>query len=150
MATSTLIQALIAGGDADQSNRRQVETFLANGAIAAGDWVSFDSTKTGADATLYAIEAAAVATVGNSLTMGVSLETVVAGDKVRVVISGYCARASVPAATVAGSALVGPVTVAGQATIEAPGTTTGSLCGAALSDDSVETNYAEVSVYNNF
>ena len=56
MATSTLVQFLgdgvttPSGIGADSSNRRQVETFIAGGAIASGDWVSLDVSKTGASA----------------------------------------------------------------------------------------------------
>jgi len=51
---------------------------------------------------------------------------------------------------VAGSPLVGPIGTAGRAEIENPGTTTGHLCGVALTDDSVLTNYAEVFVLKQF
>jgi len=109
MATSTLVQFLSSGEAGDTSNRRQVETFLAGGAIAAGDWVALDNSKTGADRCLYVVEAAGVATKGNAAAMGVALAAAAADERVDVVVAGYVASASVAAATVAGDALVGPI-----------------------------------------
>jgi len=148
MATSTLVQFLGAGEAGATSDRRQVETFLAGGAIAAGDWVAPDTTKTGADRALFVKEAAGVATVGNSATIGVALHAASADQTVDVVVSGYCASAYVAGAAVAGSPLVGPIGTAGQAAIEVPGTTTGKLCGIALEADTA--NYAAVMVCKTF
>ena len=103
MATSTLIQFLEAGEAGDTSNRRQTETFLANGAITKGDWVQVDTTKTGADRTLFVVEAGGNAT-GNGLVVGVATQTVIAGDRVKVVVQGYVEGASV-ANAVAGALL---------------------------------------------
>jgi hypothetical protein len=94
MATSTLVQFLGDGItsptsiEGDTSNRRQVETFIAGGAIAAGDVVAFDTSKTGADRVLYVTEAAQVAN-GNGLSCGVALAAATAGEQVRAVIGGY-------------------------------------------------------------
>jgi len=101
MATQTVIQYLeeeryssLPGGASEPigpetMNRRQIETFIANGAITAGDVVAHDATKTGADRALYVIQAANVAT-GNGLACGVAITSAAgAGDKVDVVISGY-------------------------------------------------------------
>ena len=137
MATSTLIQFLNAGQTSETMNRRQVETFLAGGAITAGDWIQPDLSKTSGDEMLYAIEAAGVATKGNPGVIGVALETVAAGDQVRVVVAGYVASASVAGAT-----------VAGQAAIEVPGTTSGAVCGYALAADTA--NFAPVMVVKRF
>ncbi len=138
---------------ADSSNRREVETFLAGGAIDAGDWVAFDTSKTGSDRVLFVVEAAGVPTLGNSAAFGVSLDTVAtpaAGERVRVrvVTAGYVEGAKVAGATVAGSPLVGPVSTAGQAEIEVPGTSTGKLCGIALEADTA--NVADVLVLKSF
>lgn len=148
MATSTLVQFLDDGEEAETGNRQQVETFFANGTIAAGDWVAFDATKTGADRCLYVIEAAGVATVGNSAAFGVAKAAASAGDQVQVVVAGYAENASVAAATVAGSPLIGPITTAGEAAIEVPGTTTGKLCGIALEADTA--TKADVFVIKSF
>ena len=90
MATSNLLQRLdgetLYGESA--SNRRTIEEFVANGTIALGDVVAFDTSKTGADRVLYITRAAIVA-LGNGLAVGVSLDAVTAGDRCRVVVSGY-------------------------------------------------------------
>lgn len=148
MATSTLVQFLSSGEGGDTSNRRQVETFLAGGAIAAGDWVALDNSKTGADRCLYVVEAAGVATKGNAAAMGVALAAAAADERVDVVVAGYVASASVAAATVAGDALVGPIGTAGRAEIEVPGTTTGNVCGIALAADTA--NFAPVMVIKQY
>ena len=154
MATSTLVQFLgdgitsPTGAGADTSNRRQVETFIASGAIAKGDWVELDNSKTGADRALYAKECTTVGTKGNAGAIGVALAAAAANEQVRVVVAGYVAEAQVAAATVAGSALVGPITVAGRADIEVPGTTTGAVCGIALAADTA--NLAPVLVIKRF
>jgi len=155
MATNTLLQRLdpsasTTGSSVAASHRRQTEDFLAGGAIAAGDWVAFDNSQVGPNQLLYVTEAAGVATKGNPAAFGVALAAAASGDRVTVVVSGYCESAQVAAATVAGSALVGPIGTAGRAEIEVPGTTTGQLCGIALTDDSAVTNYAQVIVLKQF
>ena len=104
MATSTLIQFLgdgitsPSGTEAGTSNRRQVETFISGGAIAAGDWVSLDVSKTGADKALYVIEAPA--TASDARCIGVALAAAsAAGEQVRVVVAGYVAEANVATGT---------------------------------------------------
>ena len=59
MATSTIIQFLAEGEEAATSHRRQIETFIAGGTIAAGDWVQFDTAASDADRVLKVIEATA-------------------------------------------------------------------------------------------
>ena len=130
------------------SNRREVETFIAGGAITAGDWVAFDSTKTGQARAATVIECPGVATKGNPRAFGVSLETVAADELVKVVTAGYVEGASVAGATIAGTPLVGPIGTAGRAEVEAPGTTTGSVCGIALEADTA--NFADVMVIKQF
>lgn len=115
MATSTLIQSLIAGADADQSHRREVETFIAGGTIAALDVVGSDSSQTGTDAALYVTQAANVAT-GNALAIGVALHAATAGQRVEVVTSGYVADVNCAGGTIAaaGAALSAGKTAAGE------------------------------------
>lgn len=122
MATSTLIQFLDAGEGSDTSNRRQTETFLAGGAIAALDVVAFDSTQTGADKALYVTQAANVAT-GNGLAVGVALNAAAAGEQVEVVISGYVADVNCAGGTIgaAGVALSAGKTAAGEVDASAAG-----------------------------
>lgn len=99
MADSTLIQSLIPGATADQSHRREVETFIAGGTIAALDVVASDTTQTGADKALYVIQAALVAT-GNPSAIGVALNAASAGEAVRVVTSGYVADVNCAGGTI--------------------------------------------------
>jgi len=93
MATSTIVQLLQAGEAGDTSNRRQIETFIAGGTIAAGDCVGFDTTKTGADRALFVTEAGTVA-IGNSLAIGVALNAATADQQVRCVVAGYAENVS--------------------------------------------------------
>ncbi len=88
MADNTLIQFLSKGEAADTGNRRQVETFIASGTIAAGDVVAFDTAQTGADRVLYVAKAGLVAN-GNGLCCGVALAAASAGETVQCVIAGY-------------------------------------------------------------
>jgi hypothetical protein len=119
MATSTLIQSLVIGADADQSARSKRQTFLAGGTIAAGDFVSADTTKTGADRALYCIT---VDTSGGAAalgvpTIGVAMSAASAGDQVVVVIAGYAENANVATGSTSGLALSLDTTTSGRATI---------------------------------
>jgi hypothetical protein len=106
MATNSLIQYLEQGDEGAVSNRREVETFIANGTIAAGDAVSFDLTATdAADRALLVVAGQAFGTTpAKSCFVGVALSDASAGDKVDVVIKGL-AYANVDGATVQGNAL---------------------------------------------
>jgi hypothetical protein len=86
MATSTLIQFLAEGEGIDTSNRRQLETFLADGAIAEGAPVMFDIAETAdGDKVLKVVESSA-----DKAAIGVAIEKSSAGNQVRVCISGIC------------------------------------------------------------
>ena len=94
MATSTLLQYLQADdGDGvaltgSPSHRRQVERFIASAAIAEGDAVSFDTSKSAdSQKTLYVVSASTGA-ITSKCFIGVALETAAAGDEINVVISG--------------------------------------------------------------
>jgi len=124
MATSTLIQNL--DGSAfvssttvpgsytsvatpDVSNRRQVETFIAGGTVAAGDVVALDVSKTGALKALTVVEAPANAgalAIGVCLGSAESDGSLTAGSKINVVVTGYVASADVETGVAAGQALV--------------------------------------------
>lgn len=154
MATNTLLQTLNTDADlggvsaADSSNRSQSETFLAGAAITKGHLVGADYSQTGADKVLYVKQTAGVATVGSKNVIGVALESVAAGEHVKVCIAGYCPYVYVDGATAEGSALIGPIGTAGQAAIEAPGTTTGHVIGVALGADTA--NFAAAMIYKQF
>ena len=117
MATSTLIQFLGPGEAGDTSNRSQVETFLASSAIAKGDWVSLDPSKSGADRCLYVgvIDTSAGAVPLGVPVIGVALEAASIDGQVRVVIAGYVAQANVASLTAAGIALALDTTTSGRA-----------------------------------
>jgi len=166
MATNTLIQKLdatalvpnITGAPGsytvvttpDVSNRRQIETFIAGATLTVGDWVAFDTTKSGAVRVLTVIQAANVA-LGNALVCGVvigSAETsgaLTAGSRVNVVVSGYVEGANVDGAVTAGDPLVVDTT-AGRAHVGVTGDI--GFCGVALEADVA--NKAAVWVYKKF
>ena len=119
MATSTLIQSLIPGADADQSARSKKQTFLAGGTIAAGDFVSLDATQTDADRALYVVT---IDTSGGAValgvpTVGVATAAATAGQEVVVVIAGYAEGANVATGATSGLALALDTTTSGRATI---------------------------------
>jgi len=146
MATSTLIQFLGAGEGAETSHRSQVETFLAGGTIAKGDWLAFDVSKTNADKTLYVVTTPANAGRGN--VAGVAVNAAVAGEKVEAVIGGYVKSAKVAAGTAANASLTTSAT-AGTAVTYATGTHTGTgPCGVALTAESG--GVSEALVYSKF
>lgn len=156
MATSTLLQKLDGETDfgASTSNRSQVETFLAGGTVAVGDWVMFDSSQTGADRVLYVIEATGVVIHGNGAAFGVVKSSaepsgaLTSGSRINVIVAGYASSASVGATTTADVLLVGPIGTAGMAEPFAAGTTEGRCIGQAL--DAATANVAPVWVFKTF
>lgn len=148
MATSTMIQFLDAGEGSDTSNRSQTETFFAGGAIIAGDWVQFDTSKTGADRVLYVVQDANTFALGNGLIAGVALNGASAGEQVRVVVAGYAAGANVAnAVAAAGVPLVVDNTAAGRA-VAYDAADTAPACGVSLA--AAAGNKADVWVYKQF
>lgn len=158
MATSTLIQYLetvdaVTGAQLgpSPSNRRQIETFIAGGTVAVGDWVALDATKTGATKAVTVIKAGAAAN-GNPLVVGVcigsaeSTGALTVGSSVNVVVAGYVASANTNGAPAAGQPLV-VQTVAGAADAAGAGITA-PPCGAVLAD--LGGGKAEVLVYKQF
>jgi len=123
-------------------DRRCVEVFLAGGNIDAGDWVALDTGETGSARAIQVIEAAAVA-LGNALTIGVSLDTVVSGEKVRVVTRGYVEGAKVTTGVALGTPLVVDTT-AGRADA-AVAADIAPPCGVTL--ELAAANLADVYVY---
>ena len=146
MATSTLVQYLektqvtVSGGTtpvgASTSNRSQVEEFLAETTVTAGDWLEFDTAQTGASKVLVVKQATANGT-GNPLVVGVALSTVTGTATspavVRVCVGGYVASANVANAVGgAGVALTVEAAGAGQA-VAITAADTGPACGVSLS-----------------
>jgi hypothetical protein len=132
MATSTLVQFLEAGEPSSTSNRRQVETLIAGGTIAAGDAVALDTSKTGADRALYVVEAPANS---GALVVGIALNGASANEPVAVVVTGYAAGANVESGVLAGQALYVGATagrlaaISGAATASAAVFLSGNITG---------------------
>ena len=157
MATSTNIQYLLASAKDElgatvtlptASNRRQIETFISGGVIAAGDWVAFDTTQTGATKVLT-VTTAALTALGNALVVGVALEAAsAAGQQVDVVVSGYCAVAAVANAVAAAGVPLGIVGGTAGRAVAAVAADIGNACGVSLS--AAAGNVAEVFVYKTF
>lgn len=161
MATSTLIQYLnktqntIFGGTTpvgeSSSDRSQTETFLAETAIVAGDWVEFDTAQTGASKVLVVKQATANG-LGNPLVCGVALESVTgtatSPEPVKVCVAGYVSAANVAnAVAAAGVALTVEAAGLGRA-VAITAADTGPACGVSLS--APVANVAEVWVYKQF
>ena len=157
MATATTIQYLpntatseLGGSVAikTQSNRRQIESFTANGVIAVGDWVAFDTTVTDAARMSTVIQAAAVA-AGNQLVCGVAITAAaVAGDIVQVVVRGYVEGVNVAAATASGVGLVVSA-AAGRGTVIGAASTA-PACGVTLEAADAVANTCDVWVRKSF
>jgi hypothetical protein len=103
MATNTLIQYLDTGSS-DVSNRREVETFIANGDITAADALCFDFAAVDVDKRALLVKRLDSAAAANTCFVGVALNDAKAGEKVDVVIKGL-ALANVVGTTVQGSTL---------------------------------------------
>jgi hypothetical protein len=157
MATSTLVQFLgdgitsPTGAGADTSNRRQVETFISGAAIAAGDVVMLDTSKTGADRALYIKQCANVAT-GNPLAVGVALNAAAAaGEQVRVVVSGYVADVDCAGGTILiGAALSAGKTAAGEVNTAAAGDTAGLFAVALEAKGATTANKVAIHIFKRF
>lgn len=127
MATSTLIQKLdgtafessktvpgsyTAVSTPDVSNRRQVETFIASGAIAEAELLSFDLSKSlDSDKVLFVVPAdlSGATTLG---VVGVALNSAVDGGKVECLLCGIT-LVNADAGIAAGDALSVSATGAG-------------------------------------
>lgn len=158
MATSTLIQYLAQNQTsglgvsvpvgAGASNRSQEETFIAGGTIAKGDFVSLDTSKTGADKALFVlvVDTSAGAVALGVPTVGVALAAATAGQKVDVCVAGYCAQAAVATGTAAGVALSLDTSNSGRAA--AADAANVNICAVSLTVAAL--NSAEVMVIKQF
>jgi len=79
------------------------DIFIASGAVAKGDWVTFDTAKLGAENVLY-VQTAAFTALG-AVVCGVAASAALDGEKVQVITSGYVAGAKVTSGVAAGSPL---------------------------------------------
>ena len=87
-----------------QSNRRQIETFIASDTITAGQVVGADLLKTGG-ARLQFVKPVGIIANGNGLAIGVALRGAAAGERVDVVVAGYCEKVNCHGAVVAANML---------------------------------------------
>jgi len=162
MATNTLLQKL--DGESDfgggTSNRRQVESFLyvvpagsGTHTLDAGNWMAFDSGKTGADRVLYVEQAAAV-TNGNPLVVGVlrddisveQISGVTQDITVHVVVAGYIAGVKTTGSVATDIALVVDTTAGTGSAAAATDLT--NACGVTLGPEA--DGVAPVWVYKSF
>jgi predicted RecA/RadA family phage recombinase len=119
MSTATNLQSLndsTQGAGVSSSNRRQIETFLASNAIAAGDLVCFDITKTADSDKCLFVTPSDTASGNTIVCVGFALADASAGDKVDVTVAGLHESANVDAATAAGDRLIAS-NVAGRAAL---------------------------------
>ena len=127
MATQNIIQyletsqynALPAGGTiavgVEASNRRQIETFISGGAIAANDLVALDFSKTSDGEIAITIVAADSASANSIAVVGFALNAATdAGENVDVTIAGLHSSANLEG-TVAKGDRLSISAVAGQA-----------------------------------
>ena len=127
MATQNIIQyletsqynALPAGGTiavgVEASNRRQIETFISGGAIAANDLVALDFSKTSDGEIAITIVAADNASANSIAVVGFALNAATgAGENVDVTIAGLHSSANLEG-TVAKGDRLSISAVAGQA-----------------------------------
>ena len=159
MATNTNIQYLVGSAKdefgatvsigAATSHRRQVETFIAGGAITAGDCVVFDVSKTDAARVLTVIQSTAVA--GQSLVVGFALTgAAAAGDLVQVVVEGYMENANVVSGVATSVSLTTSGATAGRALAYLSGTHTTTAPFAVTLEAASAGNQADVWVLKRF
>lgn len=124
--------------DTQVARNLEIDTYTANGTIAAGDVVALDTTVTGALQGQTVIKAAAT-TTGNPAAVGIAMAAATAGKIVQVCRRGYVQANVVASGTLAGKALVcgySGTSAAGQLMIYASGTHTASGPHAIGIDDS--------------
>ena len=151
MSTLQTLNPAAGGGLASASDRRKLQTFIANGAIVAGDVVMFDVSKASVDSVLYVKQASLLA-LGQPLACGVALEAAVDGGHVQVVISGW-AVANCTANTgtiIAGSPLVACVVTAGEVEVRVAADTAPAFGVALEAADTTTTNFVNISIYPQF
>lgn len=155
MATINTIQYLESNVGANVGHRRTVETFHAGGTITAGDVVMWDVsagvTATDCDA-MSTVIISALRALGQPLACGVALDSVVAGDLVRVVTSGW-AFANCAANTgtiVVGDPLVASVVTDGEVEVRVAADTARAFGVALEAADATTANFVAICVYPQF
>ncbi len=97
MATIQTVKTLESGSG--NGTRRQTETYIANGTIAAGAVVCWDTTATGSDRNLKVVASTLRTCIGSALAAAT------AGERVEVVIKGYAEDVTVSGAAALGDSL---------------------------------------------
>ncbi len=133
MATNTTLQYLETTGEdafgasvelgATVSNRRQVETFLAGGAITALTPVKLDTSATGAARAVTVVASGSA----DDPAVGIALAAASSGDRVEVVIAGYVENIACAAGVATGDFLKSDNATVSKATVG-----TNDLFGVAL------------------
>ena len=154
MATSTLLQYLDqSSSDGDygitMSNRRQIETYIAGGTIAANDLVAFNfdtaGGETDGESALTVVKADSTST-DSIAVVGFAINGAADGEKVDVTVAGIHTSANVNGSVAKGDRLSISAT-AGQADTYVNSDTV-PIIGYALEDDSA--NVALVMVIKQF
>jgi len=120
MATNTLLQYLQADdGDGNAfttlfSNRRQVERFIASSAVAAGDIVCLDITKTALGEKGLFVLPADRSSSDKVVAIGFAIAAAAANEEVDVTVAGLHKDAAVTTAIAAGARLVAPDVAGGD------------------------------------
>ena len=117
MATNTLIQKLFASDESGVgedsikvSNRQELETFFASEAIADGDLVCLDISKTSDGDKMSYVKKLKTDAGVTAVAIGIADQGVSAGDQIRVVIKGFKAAANVATGAAIGERIVGTAT----------------------------------------
>ena len=114
MATNTLLQYLQADDGSGTalgitaSNRRQVERFIASSAVAAGDIVCLDITKTALGEKGLFVLPADRSSSDKVVAIGFAIAAAAANEEVDVTVAGLHKDAAVVTAIAAGARLVAP------------------------------------------
>lgn len=168
MATNTLIQKLYGADEIDstkstynadsllasQSNRRQLETFIAGEALVANEVVMITpATSSGANQ-LMRVKKNGADTEGNPRAIGVALHAAASGERVEVVIAGY-AKARSKNAISAGDRVIATNDTHGVVLQEGNVTTSAVshiVFGVALDDKVTEdtVDYVNIMIYRRF
>jgi len=110
-------------------------TFVASGAITAGQWVNLDYAKTSNEDKLAFVTVTDTSLGAVAIgvpAIGVAKNTAADGEPVVVVVQGFCEVAAVATGSTSGLALALDTTTSGRATIADAANV--NICGIALAD----------------
>ena len=117
MATNTLIQKLFGKDETGvgedgvtQSNRREVEQFIASEGITDGDLVCLDISKSTAGERMYHVKKLKTDVGATAVAIGVADQDADADARINVVIKGYKSGANIATGAAIGERFVGTAT----------------------------------------